>query len=210
MILGIDFGTCYSSVAVMVGDEPVTSYLESSSILGVPSYFLYHDGEKYYGEDCESMNLFPYRGDIIKKMKREIRASPGNMDNLYSSGGRNFILKSIVEDYLRYLITKVKTKVDQDSSFLGNKEIEAVTITAPVAIGKNHELATAYMEFLQNAIFNITHIDKRISTFLVNRPRPPCHTSTRTIMQNMTKNRPSLFSILVAVPSILFWSNTIQ
>ena len=160
MILGIDFGTCYSSVAVMVGDEPVTSYLESSTILGVPSYFLYHDGEKYYGEDCESDNLFPYRGDIIKKMKREVRASPGNMNRLYQSGGRNFMLRNIVEDYLRYLITKVKMKIDGDASFLGNKEIEAVTITAPVAIGKNHELATAYMEFLKDAVYNITKIDK--------------------------------------------------
>lgn len=160
MILGIDFGTCYSSVAVMVGREPVTSYLETISELGMPSCFLYHDGQKYFGEDCDSSNLFDYRGDKIEKMKREIRASPGNMDLLYQSGDRKFILKNVVEDYLRYLITKVKMKVDNDNSFPEDRGIEAVTITAPVAIAKNSETASVYREFLQDAVHDLTGINR--------------------------------------------------
>ena len=154
MILGIDFGNCFSSIAVMVGDEPVTDFLEDSTGQGFPSCFLYYNGKEYYGDNCYAGNL-PH-GEIISRMKKELRAKPGNLDLLYTSGGRSFPMRKIVRKYLEYIIVKVQNRVLEESSFNTDKNIEEVTITAPVAIGNNHELASTYRELLQTSICEIT------------------------------------------------------
>ena len=154
MILGIDFGNCFSSIAVMIGDEPVTDYLEDDTGQGVPSCFLYNNGREYFGENCFAGNL--PRSEIISKIKKEIRARPGNMDLPYVSGGRSFPLSEIVKKFLEYIIVNVEKNVQSDSNFKGNKSIEEVTITAPVAIGNDHELASNYRKFIQKSVSEIT------------------------------------------------------
>ena len=43
MIIGIDFGTCYSSAAIMNGLIPVTTFIKDSTGMGIPSLFMYSE-----------------------------------------------------------------------------------------------------------------------------------------------------------------------
>lgn len=52
MIVGIDFGTCYSSAAIMSGLIPVTNYMKTDTTgMGIPSLFMYsaEEGRELYG-----------------------------------------------------------------------------------------------------------------------------------------------------------------
>ena len=49
MILGIDFGTCYSTVAFMIGSEPQsTGIMYDPDRTGLPTEFLYLNGKDIY------------------------------------------------------------------------------------------------------------------------------------------------------------------
>ncbi|WP_298537589.1 hypothetical protein [uncultured Methanobrevibacter sp.] len=80
MIVGIDFGTCYSNVAVMVGDVPITDHIRNTTKYGIPTEFLFHDDVEYYGVNCHSRDLVQYRGDIITRMKKLIREDQNNIN----------------------------------------------------------------------------------------------------------------------------------
>ncbi len=41
MIVGIDFGTCFSSVAIMNGLIPVTTCVKDTTGVGIPTLFMY-------------------------------------------------------------------------------------------------------------------------------------------------------------------------
>ena len=48
MIIGIDFGTCFSSVAVMLGSRPIANFMDEYKNQGIPSAFMY---DKTKGEE---------------------------------------------------------------------------------------------------------------------------------------------------------------
>ncbi len=159
MIVGIDFGTCYSSVAVMMSERPVTSIVKSNSELGIPSMFLHHDGALRYGDDCLLGDVAPYRNDCIEQMKKKVRASPDNIDKFYRSGGKDFILKDIISGYLEYVLKKTMDSVKGDKTFRENPNIEEITVTVPVGIEEGHLSSSDYRTILLNTIRKITGLD---------------------------------------------------
>ncbi len=160
MIIGIDFGSCYSSVAVMMSDNPVTSIVKSNSELGIPSIFLHFEGKLRYGDDCLLGDASLHRRDCIEQMKREVRANPDNIDKLYTSGGKDFLLSEIIRGYLKYILDKTVESARKDSSFDDDEEIEEVTITVPVGTENGHTSSSKYREILESTIISITGLDK--------------------------------------------------
>ncbi len=159
MIVGIDFGTCYSSISVMVGNKPVHDYVKDSTGLGIPSIYLYHDGH-HYGEDCEVGRLKDYRGNILRKIKKKIRENPDSLGIFYTAEHTSIKYREIVENYLDYLIKKLVAAVKNDNTFIGSKEIEEIAISGPVAISSSSMSYTDYREFLKKTLMKITHLDE--------------------------------------------------
>ena len=86
MIIGIDFGTCYSSAAIMNGLIPVTTFIKDSTGMGLPSLFMYskEKDREMYGEECETGDAFRHSADIIRYMKRTVREDPANLERTVS------------------------------------------------------------------------------------------------------------------------------
>lgn len=128
MKIGIDFGTCYSTVAVMDGNVPnatVTDITQNS--VGVPSEFVCVGDEVMYGYDCRGKGAYEHYADIVKNMKREFRADP---DGKIESGGKSFEVKNIVKGYLKYLLDLTGKGVDAKNLFC-TRDIEEITVTMP-------------------------------------------------------------------------------
>ena len=102
MIIGIDFGTCFSSAAIMNGFIPVTSYIKDTTGVGIPSLFMYsqEQGKELFGEDCVTGEAFRHEADIVRNMKRTVREDPENISMKISSGGKDYILSDVIKMYL--------------------------------------------------------------------------------------------------------------
>ena len=161
MIIGIDFGTCYSSAAIMNGLIPVTTFLKDSTGMGVPSLFMYsqEEGREMYGEECETGAAFRHSSDIIRYMKRTVREDPANLEKTVSSGGKEYRLSEVIEKYLTFLINEIRTAAIRSGEY-ANNEIEAVTITAPVGIASGQMMASEYNRLIQEAVMRITGLPK--------------------------------------------------
>ncbi len=149
MIIGIDFGTCYSSVAVMEGTIPKAGAVGGAR--GVPTLFMYSSlqNRELYGEDCNLMEAWDHPGEVVRNMKRRIREDPGSLGTDVESNGRRFLLRDVVKGYLGYLISYVKAA---GTEFSGPKEIEYATITVPVGIKSGSMMATDYIESIRDIL----------------------------------------------------------
>ena len=155
MILGIDFGTCYSTVAFMIGSEPQsTGIMYDPDRTGLPTEFLYLNGKELFGYDCINGEGGKHRADVIKYMKRTVRENPANLELKITSGGKTFTVREVLTKYLRYLITEAKAAARKAN--LDNCEIERIAITAPVGIASGQMTSTAYNELLRNVVAEVT------------------------------------------------------
>lgn len=161
MIIGIDFGTCYSSAAIMNGLIPVTNFIKDTTGMGIPSLFMYsaETGEEWYGEKCETSAAHNHSSDIIRYMKRTVREDPANLDRTVTSGGREYTLSEVIEKFLAYLINEIKVAAVKSGEYK-NSDIEAVTITAPVGIASGQMMASEYNRLLQDSVMRITGLPK--------------------------------------------------
>ena len=149
MIIGIDFGTCYSSSAIMSGLIPVTTFLRDTTGMGIPSTFMYsEENGEMYGEACETGYAYKHSADIVRYMKRTVREDPANLERTITSGGKEFTLSEIIEKYLTFLIGEIKSAAVRSGEY-SNTDIEAVTITAPVGIASGQMMASEYNKLLQ-------------------------------------------------------------
>lgn len=157
MQIGIDFGTCYSSVAIMNGLMPVTTCVKDTTGLGVPSLFMYsvESNKELYGEQCKTGESFRHSEDIVRYMKRTVRENPGNLEARIMSGGQEYLLKEIIEKFIAYLISEAKKGATEFGEF-SNTEIEEITITAPVGISEGQMLASDYNQLLMDVVEGIT------------------------------------------------------
>lgn len=161
MIIGIDFGTCFSSAAIMSGLIPVTNYMKRDTTgMGIPSLFMYseEDGKELYGEDCVTGKAYRHASDIVRYMKRTVREDPANMDRTVRSGGKDYTIQQVIEKYLTFLVSEVKMAAVRSGEF-ENTDIEAVTITAPVGISSGQMMATDYNRFLRETMMRITGLN---------------------------------------------------
>ena len=161
MFIGIDFGTCFSSVAFMNGHIPVTDYISDYNRMGVPTLFMYSkkSNKELFGCDCTTVEATMNSGDVIKYMKKIIRENPNNLNKTVQSGGINYSIKEVVKKFLTYLIEQAKEAGAKSGEF-SNTDIEGVTITAPVGIADHQMTATDYKKLLVSTITEITGLDK--------------------------------------------------
>lgn len=161
MIIGIDFGTCFSSAAIMNGLIPVTNYLKDETGEGIPSLFMYsaEQDKELYGDECNKGNTFLHSADIIRYMKRTVRENPENLDMKIKSGGKEYTISQVIEKFLTYLIAEIRAAAVNSGEF-SNNEIEAVTITAPIGIAQDKMMASDYNKLLQETVCRITELDK--------------------------------------------------
>ncbi len=156
MILGIDFGTCFSAVATMFGRTPVTDFMYDPNRTGTPSLFMYspRSGE-LFGYECLSAEAMTNSADVVRYMKRSLREDPNNLGKVVTSGGKNFTVAEVVEKYLTYLLKRAASDAAKCGEF-DNPEIEGVTISAPVGISGGLMTATDYNRFLIDTLMKIT------------------------------------------------------
>lgn len=161
MIIGIDFGTCFSSAAIMNGLIPVTSYVKDTTGEGVPSLFMYsaEKNMEMYGEECTTGEAFRHSADIVRYMKRTVRENPQNLDMTIRSGGKDFAIGEVIEKYMTFLVSKIREGAIKSGEF-SNNEIEAVTITAPVGISSDSMMASDYNRLLQDCMCRITNLPR--------------------------------------------------
>ena len=144
MKIGIDFGTCYSWIAVLAGAKPAVAPFEElcENNAGIPSAFLYaNDGRELFGIECSGAIAAEQNSEIVRDMKRIVRKNPKDLNKLIYSNNKAFALKDILEKYLRYLVKEAieKTKA---ARVVDNTNLEAITITVPVGLKSGQMLAT--------------------------------------------------------------------
>ena len=161
MQIGIDFGTCYSSVAIMYGHTPVTTCVKDTTGVGVPSLFMYSSEthRELYGEQCKTAEAFRHSEDIVRYMKRMVREDNNNLETRIMSGGQEYLLREIIEKYIAFLISEAK-KGAADFGEFANTEIEEITITAPVGIAEGQMMASEYNRLLMEVVGKITGLSE--------------------------------------------------
>ena len=158
MILGIDFGTCFSSVSVMKGLSPVNAIVDDFNGLGIPSEFLYHDSKNYYGLECRTGNALAYRADIVTNMKKMVRQrSDTNIS--FEIDGKIFSLREIIKGYLSYLIKQATISIRNNPAFNISTELEGIAITVPAGTSRVKTAAADYARLLFDIVKEITGLD---------------------------------------------------
>lgn len=160
MIIGIDFGTCFSCIAYM-NSFRAQSLIADEDRLGIPTIFMYskRSDKELYGYECSSVEATMNSADVIRYMKRTIRENPNNLNATVISGGKSYTIKYIVKQYLLYLIAQAKVAANQINESI-NTDVEGVTITAPVGIAEGQMTATDYNKLLVDTIIEITGLPK--------------------------------------------------
>ncbi len=161
MIIGIDFGTCYSSIAIMNGQIPITNFGSKGDERGIPSLFMYSRAlnSELYGADCEIGEAVVNSKEVIRYMKRIVRQNPSNLNAPITSNGKTYTIKEVLKKYLTFLLAKAKDNAKRSGEF-SNIDIERVTITAPVGIAEGQMTATDYNQLLVDTVVEITGLDK--------------------------------------------------
>ncbi|MBQ8495909.1 MAG: Hsp70 family protein [Clostridia bacterium] len=159
MYLGIDFGTCFSSIAGIGGDSktlPITHIFEKH-VKGIPSLFMYskEKDKNLFGDDCLKGEAKLHSADVVRYMKKRIRQNPNHLNQKVTSGGKTFDISDIVESYLRYLITTAQQKA-VDSHEFRKSAIEGITVTTPNGIAGGYTAATDYNAWLKKTLMKIT------------------------------------------------------
>ena len=75
MIIGIDFGTCFSSIAIMNGLIPVTNFGTTGDARGIPTLFMFSKAlnTELYGTDCEIGEAVVNSKEVVRYMKKIVR-----------------------------------------------------------------------------------------------------------------------------------------
>lgn len=156
MIIGIDFGTCFSSVSYMSGNRPISDLLSEFEInaSGLPTQFAFsRENGEVFAKDCQ--RLGEEFGGVVKYMKRIIREHPDNINKTVVSNGRSYTYGQIVKKYLSYLFVQTQLEAKKRGF---DPTIEEVTIACPVAIAKGQMTSTGYREFLMSTVGEITNL----------------------------------------------------
>ena len=160
MKIGIDFGTCFSSIGFMNGRRPVTNILDDRNNSGIPTLFMYSKSknEELYGYDCTTFEAIINNKDVVRYMKKMVRDNPNNLNKIVTSGGKNFTIREILKKYLKYLIAQSQVAATKSFEF-ESSYIENITITTPVAISSGSMTSTDYKQLLVDTIKEITGLD---------------------------------------------------
>ena len=159
MLLGIDFGTCYSFLTTMIGKDPYTGITNPDT--GIPTVFFRDaSGKEYCGEDAVQYSA-THPQDLITELKRKIRddANLLNEDgqSVFRSGGKDYSTSEIVEKIVKYLVDKAISMADkQELPKSISRKVERITITTPVGLGERKNSATQYNRFMAKIVGKVT------------------------------------------------------
>ena len=156
MQIGIDFGTCFSIIAFAEGRTP---YIPKDFKEGIPSLFMYSrsQGKCLFGTECLRGEALHYPADVIRHIKKKVRENPGNLDHPpLKSGGKEYSIRYILENYLDYLIGYSRVVAEEEADIC--EPLDAVTITVPVDISGGRMLATDYRLLLQQTVRKLTKL----------------------------------------------------
>lgn len=148
MILGIDFGTCYSYVT-MVRDgkvvEGAVKELNRGNESGIPTQYSCEGGKEACGSECEGKKV------VREEFKSDIRRKPHVLDAIVEPTWP-ITYTDMIDGFIGYLIGLAKQSKFSDS-------IEYVCITAPVDLVKGGTQAVKYSSILKKAVMNCTGLD---------------------------------------------------
>lgn len=159
MIVGIDFGTCYSSIAIMKGFNPIVTYVKETTQVGIPSRFMFskESNRELYGIETKIGEAYKNPKDVIKNMKTLVREDP---DNLYKKiPGHDYILSDVIEKFLTYLVSIAKKGAASSGEF-DNSNIDDITVTVPAGLAKGEVLASEYNKLIRDAMMRITGLSE--------------------------------------------------
>ncbi len=149
MIVGIDFGTCYSCVTLTTPHGSLdTNTVKGRTTLGIPTVLAFskeYDRE-FFGDEC-SRASYVRDTEIIRHIKRTARE---NINGSVTSGGKIYSCREAITAYLRWLVTKIKDNLLE--SDYTDYEIDAITVTAPVGIEAGQMTSTDYNRMLREIL----------------------------------------------------------
>lgn len=172
MKLGIDFGTCFSFMATMIGTDVRTTLVDDADrYSGLPTLFMHIENPdaEYYGRMAYD-RIKRYPENCIKEIKKDIRIYPERISQAsnytYLLGGEVYKAEDIVKKFINYLVETAKTNAKKQGIADCN-EIDEITITAPVGLNsdaKAMEACALYNEMLKRVAKQVTGItdDSRV------------------------------------------------
>lgn len=174
MKLGIDFGTCYSFMATMIGTDVRTTLVDNADMYsGIPTLFMHTNSTNYFGRDALERCII-YPSDYIKEIKRDVRSKPERitLDTEFTYpergklGGKSFKAERIVELFIAYLVDTAK-KNAKAQGIVGSDIIDEITITTPVGLNSDStviEATALYNEMMLRVAKKVTGItdDSRV------------------------------------------------
>ena len=169
MKIGIDFGTCFSFISTIIGNNIRTALIEDDyKETGVPTLF-YHDGQNTCCGKPAMINGLKKPEYFVSAIKRDLKANPGraNVNTSYTYKNTGYTGEQIVETYITFLIEMAKSHALEQGLSIG-KTVDEVVITAPDGYdvhGKNKtEGIVAYRELLRRVTKKVTKLpDNKIS-----------------------------------------------
>ncbi|MBQ4585078.1 MAG: Hsp70 family protein [Clostridia bacterium] len=161
MIIGIDFGTCFSSIAIMNGLIPVTNFGTTGDARGIPTLFMFSKAlnTELYGTDCEIGEAVVNSKEVVRYMKKIVRQNPNNLNATIRTNGKDYTIKEILKKYLAFLLAKAKDNARRIGE-ISNLDFERIAITAPVGIAEGQMTATDYNQLLVDTVVEITGVSK--------------------------------------------------
>lgn len=149
MKIGIDFGTCFSCVAISDGPALNVDLVRGKTDSGIPTLFAYDParGKELFGDDCATAGMAT-GSNTIRYIKRTARQ---NINAEVVSGGKKYTSRQVIKSFLGNLIKEIKSKAEE-SDEISNPDIEEITVTAPVGIMSGYMTATDYNGMLFNIL----------------------------------------------------------
>ncbi len=156
MYMGIDFGTCYSNVAVCEKNGSV--YIIPRDMRGLlgkgePTMMRYDETseELLFGEECKN-SYANFIADTIVGLKTIIRSNNCEddiLDTEVTTGGKKYSYRSLLEQYLCELIKKV---ICDNADKFSIDNIEGITVTVPCALSANSRTGTDYRKVVRESV----------------------------------------------------------
>lgn len=156
MYFGIDFGTCFSSVAVLgPKNDPIDVTFKRDVLgTGMPSVLAIDNGRPVCGFTCEQRNTIS-DARKIRNLKKQIRTSKDGdpLDRPPDESAavaeyRDYTRSDLLGFYLQNLLESAISGIRDQGSIDDDDRIDGITITVPVGLGYQKTMRTSYVDTL--------------------------------------------------------------
>lgn len=153
MILGIDFGTCFSHVSVLFGENVIDDrVVDESGCSLIPSKYLVYDGKEYFGKKAEDIGRI--NGIVpISELKTKVRGKEFNLKCPCGDNADNQTYGDVLKKMLGYILELVEKNCSET--------IDYVTIAAPVSLNSGGMQNVQYNSLLKETVMDYTGLDEK-------------------------------------------------